>query len=213
MVSSYERAYNERDKSESGGYAQEYLSYLVDDEPTPGIEYEYRLAQQGIPAVTLEEVSAIARTQLADDSRVLLAVSPQKPNLLLPSESDLQAALASAEKVAVTPWTETAVTRALMERKPAPAAVSSRRELPDVGVTVVRFANGVEAWLKPTDFKNDQVVFMMDALGGASLAPPADFLQASLASTYVELSGTVGLKALDLEKLLAGKLASASPFI
>ncbi len=30
---------------------------------------------------------------------------------------------------------------------------------PDVGVTIVRFANGVEAWLKPTDFKNDQVLF------------------------------------------------------
>src|ERR1700674_1005770 len=141
MVSSYERAYNERDKSESGGYAQEYLSYFVDDEPTPGIEYEYRLAQQVVPAVTLEDVSAIARTQLADDSRVLLAVSPQKPNLVLPSASDLQAVLASSEGGAVTPWTETAITRALMDHKPAPAAVSSRRELVDVGVTVVRFTN------------------------------------------------------------------------
>jgi zinc protease len=213
MVSSYERAYNERDKSESGGYAQEYLSYFVDDEPTPGIEYEYRLAQQVIPAVTLEEVSAIARTELADDSRVLLAVSPQKPNLLLPSESDLQAALASAEKVAVTPWTETAVTRALMERKPTPAAVSSRRELPGLGVTVVRFANGLDAWLKPTDFKNDQVVFTMYAWGGASLAAPADFVEASLATTYVGFSGLNGIKAVDLDKLLAGKRAGASPFV
>jgi len=67
--------------------------------------------------------------------------------------------------------------------------------------------------LKPTDFKNDQVLFIMDALGGTSLAPPADFLQASFASTYVELSGTGGLKAVDLQKVLTGKLASASPFI
>ena len=39
-----------------------------------------------------------------------------------------------------------AITRALMDHKPAPAVVSSRRELVDVGVTVVRFTNGVDAW-------------------------------------------------------------------
>ena len=57
----------------------------------------------------------------------------------------------------------------------------------DVGVTVVRFANGVEAWLKPTDFKNDQVLFTLNALGGTSLAPPDDYAEASLATALVEL--------------------------
>jgi zinc protease len=100
-----------------------------------------------------------------------------------------------------------------MSRKPAPAAVESRRELTDIGVTVVRFANGLEAWLKPTDFKNDQVLFTMYALGGASLAACADFVDASLATSYVQLSGVGGRKALELDKLLAGRLASASAFI
>ena len=101
----------------------------------------------------------------------------------------------------------------LMDAKPEPGRVESRRELPNVGVTVVRFANGVEAWLKPTDFKNDQVLFTMDALGGASLAPPADFLEASLSAGYVAASGVGRLKALDMQRLLAGKLASATPFM
>ena len=37
--------------------------------------------------------------------------------------------------------------------------MKSRREITELGVTVVTFANGVEAWLKPTDFKNDEVTF------------------------------------------------------
>ena len=32
----------------------------------------------------------------------------------------------------------------------------------------MRFANGVEAWLKPTDFKNDQILFTMYARGGTA---------------------------------------------
>jgi zinc protease len=213
MAAFYERAYNERDKTESGSFAQECLDYFLEDEPTPGIAYEYALVQQVLPGIAPVDTSAMAQSLLADASRVVLAVSPQKPGIRIPTDVELQAALTSAERTAVTAWNDTTTTRELMDRKPALAAVQSRRALDNLGVTIVRFANGVEAWLKPTDFKNDQVLFMMDALGGASLAPPADFLQASLAPTYVELSGTGGLKALDLQKLLAGKLASASPFI
>ena len=75
------------------------------------------------------------------------------------------------------------------------------------------FANGVEAWLKPTDFKNDQVIFDLTAPGGASLARLCRLPEATLATSYVGLSGVGGLKALDLERMLAGKIASASPYI
>jgi zinc protease len=213
IIASYERAFNERGKEESGSFAQEYVRYFLSEEPAPGIEYEHRLVQAVLPGITLDEVTAMARARLSGASRIVLAVSPQKQEIKLPSESDLVAALGSAENVAVMPWNDRAAPTELMADKPAPAAITERREIADMGVTIVRFANGVEAWLKPTDFKNDQVLFTMYALGGASLAAPADFVEASLATSYVELSGLGGLKTLDLDKLLAGKLASASPFI
>ena len=213
LLSFYERAYNERDKSDSGQYADEYLRHFLTDEPIPGITYEYRLVQWALPTITLADVSTLARSRLSDESRVILAVMPQKPGLDPPTQTDLQTALGSGERVTVMPWNDNTTTRALLETIPAPAAVTSRREIADLGVTIVQFANGVEAWLKPTDFKNDQVVFTMYAKGGASIAPPADFLQASLATQYVGLSGFGGLKPLDRTRLLAGKTANASPFI
>jgi zinc protease len=213
MAAFYDRAYQERDKSESASFAQEYLSYFLIDEPSPGIEYEYRLVQQLIPSITEADVSAMAKSLLGDDSRVILAVSPQKPGIKIPTEAELQAAIKSAAAVRVTPWTDTSVTRALLENVPSPAAVTSRRSLDDLGITVVKLANGVEAWLKPTDFKNDQVLFSMDAMGGTSLASCADDANASLATAYVDFSGAGGLKALDLQKVLTGKLVSARPFI
>src|SRR5258708_38729169 len=81
------------------------------------------------------------------------------------------------------------------------------------GVTRVRFSKGAEAWLKATTFKNDQVLFSLSSPGGASLATPDSFEEAVLAPNYVRSSGVGGLKALDLEKMLAGKLANAAPFI
>jgi zinc protease len=213
MAAFYERAFNERDKSESGSFAQEYLSYFLSDEPSPGIEYEYRLVQRLLPGITLDDLTAIARSRLDGQGQVVLAVTPQKEGVRVPVEADLQAALTAATRVEVTPWSDATNARALIEKVPEPARVESRRELPEIGVTVVRFANGIEAWLKPTDFKNDQVVFTMYSQGGASLAPPADYLQARFSTDYVELSGLGGINAVELDKMLAGKLISASPFM
>jgi zinc protease len=213
LEAGYERIYAERDKSESQTFAQELLSLFLQNEPAPGIAYEYQLVKQLLPTITAAEVSTMMRTLMNDDGRVILATAPQKDGLQAPTEAGLRASLTSAEAAPVTAWSDAATTRAIVENKPAPAAVSSRREIADVGLTIVKFANGVEAWLKPTTFKNDQVLFSLTSPGGASLAPPDTFEEAALATSYVRSSGAGGLKARDLEKLLAGKIASASPFI
>src|SRR5215467_2323680 len=213
LEASYERAYAERDKSESQSFAQELLSLFLQREPAPGIAYEHELVKQLLPTITTAEVSAMMRTLMNDDGRVILSTAPQKDGLQPPSEAGLRASLAAAEAAPVTAWSDAATTRALIENKPAPSAVTSRREIPEVGVTVVKFANGVEAWLKPTTFKNDQVLFSLTSPGGASLAAPESFDEAALATNYVRSSGAGGLKARDLEKLLAGKIANASPFV
>jgi len=212
-LASYDRAYAERDKTESGSYVQEYVNNFLQGEPSPGIEYEHKLVQALMPTITAAEVAAAAKAMFADTSRVILAVSPQKPDLNVPTEPQLKSAVSSADAVAVTPWSDTVSAAVLIERIPDPGTVASRREIPELGVTVVRFSNGVEAWLKSTDFKNDQVLFSLVASGGSSLAPPDRYVEAQLATGQAELSGAGGHRAIDLPKLTAGKIASASPFI
>ena len=125
-------------------------------------------------------------------------------------------ALAAADRVGVTPQADATTNRVRSwNGRRNQAAMESRRELADIGVTVVKFSNGVEAWLKPTDFKNDQVLFTAYANGGSSLASKDDyFQQAALPPTSSPLSGLGGIKALDLDKMLAGRSGRpASPFI
>ena len=215
MVSFYQRAFDERDKTESAPLADEYIRNFLIDEPSPGIDYEYHLVLQLLASITIDEITAVARTRLADTSRVVLATAPQKAGLPVPADAEVRAALTAADTVAVMPpsFSGSPVARALMPNRPAPAAVVSKRELPAIGVTVVKFANGVEAWLKPTDFKNDQIIFSLSAPGGTSLAPPAEFANASMATGYVRLAGFGGLKALDLQRMLTGTSVMVVPSI
>jgi zinc protease len=213
LVASYDRAYAERDKTESSSYVQEYINHFLQEEPSPGIEYEHKLVQALAPTIAAADVAAAAKAAFADTSRVILAVSPQKTGVTVPTEDQLRAAVKSADSVAVTAWADTASNAALVAKMPAPGSVTNRREISELGVTVVRFSNGVEAWLKPTDFKNDQVLFSLAASGGSSLQTPEKFVEAQLATGQVELSGAGGHRAIDLPRLTAGKIASASPFI
>lgn len=213
LLAFYERAYNERSKTESASYADEYVRHFLVGEPAPGIEYEYGLAKAFVPTVTVETVTAAARRLLADESRVVTAISPQKEDIAVPTEEQVRAALIKADAVGVTAWADAAAAKAILEKTPDPGVVKSRREIKELGVTVVQYGNGVEAWFKPTDFKNDQVVFSLVAPGGLSTAPPAQYPEASLASTHVGLSGAGGHSATDLQKLMAGKVASALPSV
>jgi zinc protease len=213
LAAGYEQVYQERDKSESGSFAQELLSLFLQNEPAPGIAYEYELVKQLLPTITTSEVANAMRRLMTDEGKIVLLTAPQKDSVKLPNDASLRSTLASAESTSVTPWNDTTTVRELVQNKPQPAAIVSRRQLPDVDVTVVKFGNGIEAWLKPTTFKNDQILYTLSAKGGASLSTAEDFEEAALATNYVRTSGVGGLKALDLEKILAGKIAGASPFI
>jgi zinc protease len=213
LLAGYERAFAEREKAESGGYAREYVGNFLDGEPIPGIEKEFEITRALLPGVSLAEVSAAARELLADTSRVVLATSPEKPGVTLPSEAEIRAVLAKAAAAPVTAWTETLTRTELLTTKPAPGKVTGTRTIESIGTTVLTLSNGAEVWLKPTDFKNDQVLIGAVALGGAVTAPEADFLDTALAASLVSLGGVGGLKPPELTKVLAGRLAGVGPFI
>jgi zinc protease len=213
LLASYERAFKERETSENAGYAAEYVRAFLENEPIPGVEFEYRIATTFLPAVTVDEVTAEARKLIHDDNRVVLVVAPEKKEAPAPGEAAVRGTLARAEKLPIEAYADALAGRALVEKPPAPGKVTARRTVADVGATVLTLSNGVEVWLKPTDFKNDQVVISAYARGGASLAPPENYREATLATSLVGVGGVGGLNPVDLSKLLAGKIASASPTI
>jgi zinc protease len=213
VIAGYERAFAEREKTESAGYAREYTGNFLDGEPIPGIAVEFETTKALLPGVTLAEVSGAARELLADKSRVVLATSPEKAGLTLPSDADVRAVLAKAGSAALTPWTETLSRTELLTTPPTPGTIGSRRTIDAIGVTVLTLSNGADVWLKQTDFKNDQVLFGAVSRGGASTSPKSEYLETVLAASLVSLGGVGGLKPPELAKILAGRMASAGAFI
>jgi zinc protease len=212
-LAGYERAYNERDKSQSSPLAAELVRHFLNGEAAPGIVLEVELARRFLSTVTAAEVATLARAMITDGNQVVIASAPEKPGLAAATEPMLREALLAGASSTVTPWKDEIAGRALLAKAPTPGTVTGRREIAEIGVTVLTLSNGVEVWLKPTDFRNDQIIFTSYARGGLSAVPPADYHNASLATSLVSLAGVGGFTPTDLGKLLAGKLANASPSV
>ena len=61
------------------------------------------------------------------------------------------------------------VTGDLVENPPAPAAITSEETITGLGITHITLANGVQVYLKPTDFKDDEVILSSHSPGGESV--------------------------------------------
>ena len=59
----------------------------------------------------------------------------------------------------------------------------------EIGVTEWKLGNGVKVVLKPTEFKNDEIMFSSYSLGGSSLVSDENYFSASNASPIIRNSG------------------------
>ena len=91
LVRGYERAYAERDKTQSAALVGEYVNNYLNGEAIPGIEYEYKLVQQLVPTITLADVNKLGSAWITDTNRVIIAQSPEKDGVKIPTRDELLA--------------------------------------------------------------------------------------------------------------------------
>jgi zinc protease len=143
----------------------------------------------------------------------VIITAPDKPTLKMPAEARIREIVNGAQTINVEPYFDMVVNKPLLEKKPAPGKVQITNEIKDFGITEWKLSNGARIILKPTDFKNDEILFSASAFGGTSLYPDQDYLSAAYCAGIIDESGLGEFDANALEKLLSGKIANVSPTI
>ena len=213
LLTSYERAYNEREKTQSRNYAGEYVRSFLESEPIPGIAFEYQFMQQYLPGVTLEEINALADQWMREENRVVAVLGPEKEGVAMPTQNEVRTYLQEAADAEVTAYEEEAVPESLMEAPPAAGQITEEKTLDSLGVTELTFANGVRAVLKPTDFKDDEILMLASSPGGHSVYDLDTYYSAINASSIIRQSGVKDMSLVALDKFLADKNAGVRPYI
>ncbi len=213
VLNRYETAFKERDKTESGRYASEYIRNFLSDEPIPGIGFEYEFYEEVLPTITLEEVNSLAAKWITDENRVVVIMGPEKEGVTMPGTGDIMQILNEVESEEITPYEDKEVASSFIDTMPNPGKIVSSKNLEDVEATELTLSNGMKVILKSTDFKNDEIVFRAFSMGGRSLYPLQDDIEASNASGIISESGVRDFSPSDIDKMLSGKSVNVGAFI
>lgn len=213
VLRSLERAFAERDKTNSGSYTAEYTRNFLQQEPIPGIAVELELYQQFLPEITLEEVNQVASDWITPDNRIILFSAPEKDGVKVPSKDEILKVIESVDQLEIAAYDDGNLDTPLIpELRPAGRVVSEDHR-DDLDVTTWKLSNGITVFLKKTDFKNDQILMRSFSPGGNSQFGNEHYESTSLAVTVIGQSGVGDFDLIQLRKKLAGKIASASPSI
>ena len=211
ILRGYEQISKEQDKQPSAGFAAEFQRAFLTGESIPGIAYEVVLAERFVPSISLDEVNALTAQYITEENRVFVVSAPEKEGVELPAEEKLAAVFEEVAAEQIDPWVDQTRDAPLLAAVPTAGKVVEQSAHESLDVTEWRLSNGVRVVLKPTDFQNDQVLFTGWSFGGSSLVPDEDATSADFATFLLGQSGLGEFSAIELQKTLAGKVASASP--
>lgn len=207
-----EQAYKERDKTQSSRLAAEYIRNFLNDEPIPGIEYEYSLQKSLLPGITLDEINDLGNKWM-NKNEVILISAPEKEGLKIPTEDELEKVINNVNNSKITAYVDKVSNEPFFEKAPMPSKITEENYIEDLNLTEWTLANGVKVFLKPTDFKNDEILFRGFSPGGNSLVSDSNYIPAITSSDLIEQSGVGKYNLIELQKKLAGKVVNVSPYI
>ena len=213
ILSNMEKALQEKDKTESRNYVSEYVSNFLEGEAFPGIEYEHKLTRELLPTIHINEMNQLSGQLVTDSNMVIMVLAPEKEDVSVPDENEVLVAISEARNAQIADYSDKAVNDQIIEDPLPDAEITETSTDKDFGVTTLKLSNGVTIHLKPTDFKNDEILLTSFGWGGTSIVPDDQFITASFTDDIINESGVGNMDKIALQKFLTGKNVSVTPFI
>mgnify|MGYP002558484571 CR=1 FL=1 len=167
FLSSMEKAYENRNDRETDSYSREIVRYFVDNEPMPGIELEKQIYDQIAQVLTVDQINQYLPQIITDDNRVLLAMLPDKEGFSVPTEEELAKAIADVDAETLEPYKDEMREDPLIPSLPKPGKIAKTQHNKTWDATEYILGNGMKVIVKPTDFKNNEIILQGIALGNA----------------------------------------------
>lgn len=203
----------EKDKTNSASFVNEYQQYFLKGIAAPGITAEYQLTKNDLPGVTLNDLNNLTAEYITGINRDVLIMAPNKDKSILPDEETVNNWLKSVSNEKLQPYKDEVSTQPLLAVQPVPGKISDSKYDSQLKITTLTLGNGLKVLLKPTDFKNDEILFTAFAPGGTSISSDADYQSAANAANLVAGGGAGNYNPNQLDKFMEGKQLWVSPFI
>lgn len=208
-----ESQYEERNKQDNERLFSPILAHFLNNEPLMGIENEFGMLQQIAPNLPLEIINQYAQQLITDKNIVVTLTAPQKDGEVLPTSEELLAIIDKANAMEVEPYVEEVSNEPLIAVLPKSGKVTGEKKNEAMGTTEWTLSNGIKVIVKPTTFKDDEILMSAYSFGGLSTLKRESLETVKSVGDLITLGGVGNFSAIDLNKALAGKKVRVAPYI
>ena len=213
MLSYAENDYNDRSNRRNGEFVEQCVQNFLEETPIIDPEKELEMVRKLDKTVTIDDVNALAKTIITNQNQVVTMFGPDKNTFKMPTNSSIENAILKAQKQHYTPYkTQNTLTERLITKLPKPGSIISERTY-KYGYTEFTLSNGLKVYVRPTNFEPDEVNLKLFSLGGKNIYPDSEMPNLTYLMAGATIGGVGQYNDLTLEKMLAGKTATVTPFI
>lgn len=208
MISRLETAYKNRNQQESTRLAREYVRHFIDNEPIPGIEFEYQMLSMVANQIPVNAINMAFQQMVTPDNRVVIALLPEKEGFIIPTEAELDATMKAVDAENIEAYVDNVKSEPLIKELPAAGKIVDEKENKQWGTIEWTLSNGVKVIVKKTSFKEDEIRFNASAKNGNSVFGEEKANSMIFMPYVLQQYGLGEYTNADLQKYLAGKQAS-----
>ena len=215
ILQRYERAVQGASTRSNAEFVRPLLNNFYFNEPYMTPEYELEVAKNLCGAVNAQILNSMLQMFLQEKNVLVLYNGPEKEGLVHPTEAELAQVLAEVKNSEVAPLTEESTNEPLLDASKIKSGKVKKESKTIYGATEWILKNGVKVTVLPTDYKKDQVSIKLSMNGGRTLIATEDLpsFEDNIWGLFLRNSGISKFSGTALPKILAGKIASANPFI
>ncbi len=214
MLASYEKSYNERNSVRNRTHAESCIRHYLDDAPLPGTAWKYDFVKQVLPMLSIEQINQVAQAYITPENVIISIEAPEAEDVVIPSEETIRQMFADSRNLEIEAPVAEVIDTVLVKKAPKMGKIKKVSHNEELGTTEWTLRNGIRVIIKPTEFKQDEILMSAYSKGGTSLIDnPADLVSATLASDIIDMSGIGDFNMTQIQKALTGKVVSVSPSI
>ena len=157
ILAAAERHWNNRDDRRNSTLVNQCVQHFLAAEPMLSADARYELMKRMNNEVTLSEVNEGVKQLITDRNQVMLVYAPDQPELVLPSEHDIERVVSATQHLSYSPYMEENLDNmSLIANEPKAGTIVSEKPFKH-GFTLLKLSNGMEVYVKPTTFQADEV--------------------------------------------------------
>lgn len=185
--SRYDTRFNERNNTNNSELAKELINAFKDNVPAMGVEAERDFFNNCVTQIPLDAYNQTLSKIITPNNQVILIQQQKKEGKVLPTEQETFAIVNDVLNRQYDAYVDEVITEPLIAQLPAKGEIV-KIEKGRFGTTEIILSNGVKVIVKPTDYKDDEILFQAFKKGGKATYHVEDAVNVRMLGEAVSLS-------------------------